>query len=87
MRRTILNVFICVTLGTALGGCASRTAEPTGKSHPNGVVYYDADGNLQQANREAISPEAQDGWETAGTVAGVVLGVAGTALGIVSLTR
>lgn len=83
MKKLIAVVLVAVSLT----GCAGRTIDGAGKSHPNGVVYYDDTGNLQQANPERVSPEAQDGWQTAGTVLGVVAGVAGTALGIVALTQ
>lgn len=83
MKKLVAVALVVFTLG----GCASQTAEPSGKFHPNGVVYYDDAGNLRQANPEALSPRAQDGWQTFATTVGVVAGIAGTALGIVALTK
>lgn len=83
MKKLIALILIIA----ALGGCAGRTIDDAGKSHPNGVVYYDDAGNLRNANPERISPESQDNWQTVGTVVGIAGALAGTALGIVALTK
>lgn len=83
----ISKVLWSVLLATSLVGCAGRTYEPTGVSHPNGVVFYDRDGKLQQAQPESVSPESQDNWQTTGAVLTSLAAVAGLAVGIVSLTK
>lgn len=85
MRKVIAGVLVASML--SLTGCAARTVDADGTSHPNGVVYYDANGNLKQADKEAFSPETQDHAETFATVVGTAFAVAGTALGIVALTQ
>lgn len=85
--KKIASLMIGLTLASSLVGCAARTVDADGTSHPNGVVYYDKAGNLKQADKEAVSPEAQDGWETFALTAGSIFAVAGTALGIVALTK
>lgn len=83
-----MKKIIAVALVTsALVGCAGRTYEHTGISHPNGVVFYDRDGNLQRAKPESVSPESQDNWETAGAILTGLGVAAGLAVGIVSLIR
>lgn len=84
MKRKLL---IAALIAPTLVGCAGRTYEPAGVSHPNGVVFYDRNGNLQEAQPESVSPESQDGWETAGAILGGAAAVAGVALGIVALTK
>lgn len=78
-----------VIAATALTGCAATTTDVVdgNTQHPNGVVYYDANGKLQQSNKEAFSPQTQDNATTFATTVGVVAGLAGTALGIVALTQ
>lgn len=83
MKKMIAVALVALTLV----GCAGRTYEPTGVSHPNGVVFYDRNGNLHEAQPESVSPESQDGWETAGAILGGAAAVAGVALGIVALTK
>lgn len=83
MKKVIAIALVVVSLV----GCAGRTIDDAGKSHPNGVVYYDDAGNLRNANHELISPESQDNWQTVGTVVGIASAMAGTALGIVALTK
>lgn len=83
-----MKKFIVLALVTAsLVGCSSRTIDSNGRSHPNGVVYYDDAGNLHRANPERIDPETQDNWQTAATIVGVAGAIAGTAMGIVALTK
>lgn len=83
MKKVMAIALVVVSLV----GCAGRTVDDAGKSHPNGVVYYDDAGNLRHANPERISPESQDNWQTAATIVGVAGALAGTALGIVALTN
>lgn len=83
MKKLVAIALVVVSLV----GCAGRTVDDAGKSHPNGVVYYDDAGNLRHANPERISPESQDNWQTAATIVGIAGAVAGTALGIVALTK
>lgn len=83
MKKVMTIALVVVSLV----GCAGRTIDDAGKSHPNGVVYYDDAGNLRHANPERISPESQDNWQTVGTVVGIAGALAGTALGIVALTK
>lgn len=85
--KKVATIMAGLVLASSLAGCAGRTVDADGSSHPNGVVYYDDQGNLKQANKEAVSPEAQDGWETFALTAGSVFAVAGTALGVVALTH
>lgn len=83
MKKSVAIALVVVSLV----GCAGRTIDDAGKSHPNGVVYYDDAGNLRHANPERVSPESQDNWQTAATIVGVAGAIAGTALGIVALTK
>lgn len=83
MKKPVAIALVVVSLV----GCAGRTIDDAGKSHPNGVVYYDDTGNLRNANTERVSPESQDNWQTAATIVGVAGAIAGTALGIVALTK
>lgn len=83
----ITKAIVSLLVVTSLVGCASRTYEPTGVSHPNGVVFYDQDGNLHPAKPESVSPESQDNWQTTGAVLTGLAAVAGLAVGIVSLTK
>lgn len=87
--RKIASVLAVAVLGMSLVGCARTTTDVADGTtqHPNGVVYYDANGKLQNADKEAFSPQTQDGAETFATTVGVIAGVAGTALGIVALTQ
>ncbi|MCS5736593.1 hypothetical protein [Herbiconiux daphne] len=85
--RKIAAIMAGLVLATSLTGCAARTIDQNGQSHPNGVVYYDDQGNLHQADKEAFSPETQDHAETFATVVGTAFAIAGTALGIVALTN
>lgn len=87
--RKIALVTAAAVMAMSLAGCARTTTDVADgvTQHPNGVVYYDAQGKLQQADKEAVSPQTQDGFETFATTVGVVSGIAGTALGIVALTQ
>lgn len=82
-----MKAVVSALIVVSLVGCAGRTYEPTGVSHPNGVVFYDQDGNLRQAKPESVSPESQDNWQTTGAVLTGLAAVAGLAVGIVSLTK
>lgn len=87
--KKIAYIVAGAILATSLVGCARTTTDVADgvTQHPNGVVYYDANGNLQQADKEIFDAKTRDGIETfAGTV-GVVAGIAGTALGIIALTN
>lgn len=90
MRKVIAGVTAVALLSMSmLTGCARTTTDVADNTtqHPNGVVYYDANGKLQQADAEAVSPKAQDAWETAGWVAVGAAAVGGLATGIVALTK
>lgn len=83
MKKVMAIALVVVSLV----GCAGRTVDDAGKSHPNGVVYYDDAGNLRHANPERVSPESQDNWQTASAILGTAATVAGLAVGIVALTK
>lgn len=83
MKKMVAVALVALTLV----GCAGRTYDNYGDQHPKGVVFYDRSGNLHEADPESVSPESQDGWETAGAILGGAAAVAGVALGIVALTK
>lgn len=87
--RKIAIAMIGLTLASSLVGCARTTTDVADNTtqHPNGVVYYDANGKLQQADDEIVSAKAQDEIETAGWVALGAAAVGGLATGIVALTK
>ncbi len=83
MKKVMAIALVVVSLV----GCAGRTVDDAGKSHADGVVYYDDAGNLRHSNPERISPESQDNWQTVGAVVGTIGAIAGTAVGIAALTK
>lgn len=85
--KKIATLLSAALLATSLSGCAGTTTDQYNESHPKGVAYYDQAGKLHQAEPEAVSPKAQDGWETLGWVVGGAAAIAGVALGIVAVTK
>lgn len=69
-------------------GCAARVADPYDSTvtYPKGVAYYDTKGDFHEKVPEAISPIAQDRWEEAALITGVVGAAAGVA-GVIVATH
>lgn len=88
MRLKMTAVALIGLLGAAsLTGCAGTVTDQHGDQHPKGVVYYDKTGQFHEATPEAISPKAQDRWETAGWLIAVPAALGGLATSIVTATN
>lgn len=86
----MLKIALVSLVALSLAGCGSLSTTHTdqyGDTYVKGVVYYDRNGVLQDAVPEAISPQAQDNWETFGWIATPIMAVGGAATGIVALTN
>lgn len=85
--KKISTVMTAVLIMGSLSGCTTVVRDQYGDTHPAGVGYYDQNNQYHKATPEKISPQAQDAWETAGWLTVGAAAIAGTALGIVALTK